>query len=308
MLASIDTWRGRSWPQAAFQPPRADDQTGTIELPVAVPAAPVAADGEAAPAEPPKPTVPPPPLDPGSTVFVFEDVPAQDGGRYLGAFLVQGATFDAAANRVVLTVTQTEARDAYDSAAWKRNYDSVTVYDSLPADSWLAFSKTAERGDAAGVMPVAEKLSIDQVETLLEARDRQRAYLVEIEKHDEAVEDRDEWPRIRERLDAGEVFPGSYWAVVTFKEPYAVAEGAAAEDAPRIRDRRDRDLRPPDRLRAGRQGHRDDRPGPLPPSTARCADLHPRRADRSRRRRSVGPVRGGHSGRRRRRPAGGPAA
>jgi hypothetical protein len=232
-LASIDTWRGRSWPQAAFQPPRADDQTGTIELPVAVPAAPVAADGEAAPAEPPKPTAPPPPLDPGSTVFVFEDVPAQDGGRYLGAFVVQGATFDAAANRVVLTVTQTEARDAYDSAAWKRNYDSVTVYDSLPADSWLAFSKTAERGDAAGVMPVAEKLSIDQVETLLEARDRQRAYLAEIEKHDEAVEDRDEWPRIRERLDAGEVFPGSYWAVVTFKEPYAVAEGAAAEDAPR---------------------------------------------------------------------------
>jgi hypothetical protein len=91
----IDTWRDRSWAKASFTPPKADGATGKLEIPFAT-AAPPAAEGDAAAAEPPKPGSPP--LDPGTTVYLFEDVPAQEGGRYLGAFLVQAADVDAPAS------------------------------------------------------------------------------------------------------------------------------------------------------------------------------------------------------------------
>jgi hypothetical protein len=136
-LDRIDTWRGRSWTKASFEPPKADGATGKLELPFASAAAP-AAEGEAAPAEPEKPGEPP--LNAGATVYVFEDVPAQEGGRYLGAFSVQAADVDLAGRRYVLTVTQTAPRDAYDAEVWKQTYDAVTVFESLPPDRWLAFS------------------------------------------------------------------------------------------------------------------------------------------------------------------------
>jgi len=229
-LGRIDTWRGNSWEKASFVPPKNDGATGTIEIPV--PAAAPAAEGEAAPAEPAAP--PPPPLNPGATVFVFDDVPAQDGGRYLGAFLVEKAEFDAAANRHVITVIQTENRDAYDAEVWRQSYDSVTVYGSLPADRWIAFSRTAKPGedgavDDAAVMPLPKKLSIEEVEALLQERDRQKGFIAELEKDGEAIDDKEEWSAIRRRLDDGEAFPGEYWATVTFQEPTVVAEGLKDE-------------------------------------------------------------------------------
>jgi len=228
-LDRIDTWHGRSWAKASFDPPKKDGATGTLEIPFG-PAAQPAAEGEAAPAEPPKPGSPP--LDNGSTVYLFEDVPAQEGGRYLGAFLVQAAEVDAPAGRFVLTVAQTEPRDAYDAQVWSRTYDSVTVYETLPSDRWQAFSKTAAATGDAPLAPEPQRLSLEQVEGLLEERDRQRTFLEEFEKH-ETVADKDEWERIRQRLDQGVEQPGSYWAVVKFTQTAAIATGIEDEAAAR---------------------------------------------------------------------------
>ena len=225
-LDRIDTWRGRSFEKASFEPPKADGQTGTLELPVGDPPPPPAEGEAAVPVEPVKPADPP--LDPGATVFLFEDVPAQEGGRYLGEFQVQTAVTDAAANRYVFTVTQTEQRDAYDAAVWNQTYDSVTVYDRLPGDRWLAFSKTGGLGDDEAAMPTPTRLTIEQVEALLQEREQQTEFLSEIDRH-ETIADKDEWERIRGRLDSGEDLPGSYWGVVRFKQPFTVAEDLDVE-------------------------------------------------------------------------------
>lgn len=208
----IDTWRGRSFEKASFEPPKADGQTGTLEIPIGDPPPPPAEGEAAVPVEPVKPADPP--LDPGATVFLFEDVPAQEGGRYLGEFQVQTAVTDA--NRYVFTVTQTEPRDAYDAAVWNQTYDSVMVYDRLPSDRWLAFSKTGGLGDDEAAMPTPTKLTLEEVEALLQAREK-------------TITDKDEWERIRGRLDSGEDLPGSYWGVVRFKEPFTVAEDLDVE-------------------------------------------------------------------------------
>lgn len=228
-LDRIDTWRGRSWTKASFEPPKADGATGKLEIPFPA-AGPAAAEGEAPAAEPEKPGDPP--LNPGATVYVFEDVPAQEGGRYLGAFSVQKADVDLAGRRSVLTVVQTAPRDTYDAEAWNQTYDSVTVLESLPPDRWLAFSKTPAAADGAAVMPEPKRLSIEQVEELLQERDRQATFLAEVEKH-ETVTDKEQWKQIREDIDAGKEPPGSYWAVVKFKEPATVAETLDDEEAKR---------------------------------------------------------------------------
>jgi hypothetical protein len=233
-LDRIETWHGRSWPNAAFQPPKADGETGKVEVPVAAaaPAAEGAAEGapEAAPAEPAKPVAPP--FDPGSTVYLFEEVPVQDGGRYLGEFLVGEVVFDAASNRHVLTVEQTEPRDEYDTVVWGRNYDAVTVYESLPADRWIAFTK-ADRAKADGGVIVPDTTRpIDEVEGMISQLE---TFLTDVKKHlePEPVEDKEEWAAIRARLTAGEEPPGIYWAKVRFKEPVTVAEGLVDEESKR---------------------------------------------------------------------------
>lgn len=240
-LDRIDTWRGRSWTKASFTPPKADGGTGTLEIPVAGRAAAPSAEGEAAAAEPVEPAEPvaaaepvtpgEPPLDAGATVYLFDDVPAQEGGRYLGAFRVQAADVDAPAGRFVLTVVATEPRDAYNAAVWSRGYDAVTVYETLPSDRWLAFSKTPPADAGAPLAPEPTRLSLEQVEQLLEERDRQQAFLAEVARHDTAV-DRADWEAIRRQLEEGTVQPGSYWALVTFKEAATIdaAVGGAAEE------------------------------------------------------------------------------
>ena len=219
-LDRIDTWRGRSFEKASFEPPKADGQTGTLELPVGDPPPPPAEGEAAVPVEPVKPADPP--LDPGATVFLFEDVPAQEGGRYLGEFQVQTAVTKAVANRYVyvFTVTQTEPRDKYDEGVWNQTYDSVMVYDCLPGDRWLSFSKTDGLKDAEAAIPTPKRLTIEQVEALLQEREK-------------TITDKDEWERIRGRLDSGEALPGSYWGVVRFKEPFTVAEDLDVEEEKR---------------------------------------------------------------------------
>ena len=82
-LDRVDNWRGRHWANASFNPPTADDQTGTITLPPASVAGRPADDagGEAAADAPAEGAPPPPPqptgapVDPGATVYIFDDTP-----------------------------------------------------------------------------------------------------------------------------------------------------------------------------------------------------------------------------------------
>lgn len=231
-LDRTSNWRGRHWDKASFRPPAKDGETGTIELPppttvdaedepAAVdPAADPAAGGEPAPAQPAGQ-----PLDPGSTVYVFDETPAKDGGLYLGAFRVDAVAGDPATGRLTLTVAQTAARDDYDRKAWSRAYDAVTVYDTLPADRWLAFSETSRAagpdGVAQQIAPQPAKKSEEDLAELVP-----EPFLSDVERHAlsaadagdrEAVEEAD-WPALREALAKGERLAGEAWAEVEFKD------------------------------------------------------------------------------------------
>ncbi|MFM8734709.1 MAG: hypothetical protein ACKOC8_05880 [Pirellulales bacterium] len=228
-LERVETWRGRSWEKAELKPPKADGETGTIKLRVAA-AATAPAEGEPAPDAPAEPAKPP--IDAGANVYVF-DTAEGEIGRYLGEFRVQSSTLDAAENRFVLTVEQTAPRDDYDRESWARVYDNVVVFENLPIDRWLAFSRLERNAVDTSTMAEPTKLSIDQVEEMLDNRDEQKQFIDEVREHDEPLADKEEWVAIRKRLESGESLPGTYWATVTFKESHAVAEGLGDEAASR---------------------------------------------------------------------------
>lgn len=242
-LDRVDNWRGRHWANASFNPPPADDQTGTITLPPApVAGGPAdldggeaAADGPAEGAAGPQPTGAP--VDPGATVYVFDDTPfstTEEGGMYLGAFVVQAIATDEGSKRQVLTVQQTAPRDRYDTRAWSQAHDSVTVYTELPTDRWLAFSQTpasppgaeppddgedrpADRDQRTAPQP--RKRLDEALDTLVpEAfRDAVRRHALSGTDVREPIDEAD-WPEIRQRIDEGKALPGEYWAEVTFND------------------------------------------------------------------------------------------
>ncbi len=255
-LTRVDNWRGRHWEKATFTPPPADDQNGSIVLPAAS-----AEPGAAAPAEPPadggEPVAPPAepatapegdipagpavaaaPIDPGATVYVFDDTPmaAGEGGKYLGAFIVQAVA--TANGRQELSIQQTAPRDAYDAKVWSQPYESVTVYTELPNDRWLAFSET--RGTPAAEHPTSDdaKIAPPPVKRVEEAidelvpeldvpsnglakymnfRERVKQHALSANAVPEAI-DASQWQDLRSRIASGDILPGEYWAEVTFKE------------------------------------------------------------------------------------------
>ncbi|MFM7137540.1 MAG: hypothetical protein ACKO1M_10795 [Planctomycetota bacterium] len=231
-LERTANWRGRYWDKAAFRPPANDGATGTIELPAP---ATVAAEDDAAAADPgadpaaePEPAAGRPagqPLDPGATVYVFDETPAKDGGLYLGAFRVSAVAGDEATGRLKLTVTQTSPRDDYDRQAWSRAYDTVTVYDTLPADRWLAYSETSRAAGPDGVdqqiAPQPAKKSEEDLAKLVP-----QPFLADVERHalsaadarDQEVVEEADWPKVREAIDEGDRLPGEAWAEVEFKD------------------------------------------------------------------------------------------
>ena len=242
-LDRVDNWRGRHWANASFNPPTADDQTGAITLPPASVAGGPADDagGEAAADAPAEGAPPPPPqptgapVDPGATVYVFDDTPfstAEEGGMDLGAFVVRAIATDEGSGRQVLTVQQTAPRDRYDTRAWSRAHDSVTVYTELPSDRWLAFSQTpapppgAEPPDDGEDRPADRdrrtapqpRKRLDETLDMLvpEAfRDAVRRHALSGTDVREPI-DKADWPDIRQRIDEGKALPGEYWAEVTF--------------------------------------------------------------------------------------------
>ena len=131
----------------------------------------------------------------------------------------------------VLTVLQTAARDPIDAEMWASDYEydvqdnesGVTVYESLPPDRWAA-----SPGESI------DTLSIDEIEKMLDERDRQRTSLDQAdqaESQSRAIA-QDEWSQIRQRLDDGTELAGSYWAVVRFKEATTVAEAGDDVESP----------------------------------------------------------------------------
>ncbi len=97
------------------------------------------------------------------------------------------------------------------------------MYESLPPDRWAA-----SPGESI------DTLSIDEIEKMLDERDRQRTSLDQAdqaESQSRAIA-QDEWSQIRQRLDDGTELAGSYWAVVRFKEATTVAEAGDDVESP----------------------------------------------------------------------------
>jgi len=203
-LAFVDTWHGRAWDKATLSPPR-DGKTGTISIEMA------SEESELAP------------LSAGAEVAVFDNANVEDEGRFLGLFRIQAVKANKGDENCLLTIVPA-AKPAppseRDSKLWTRDYDEVTVYESLPVDRWLAFHRTpadaaeATADDADGTptsrwMPRPQKTS---GEDSLKGLEQQMEALTQ---HDKQVPE-DEWPQLGEKLAGGEILPGRYWAVVEF--------------------------------------------------------------------------------------------
>lgn len=128
-------WRGRTWSDAEFRPPRDADATGEISL---------TSDGNAADR---------PPLRPGAVIYVFDDAGVEDGGRYLGQFVVKETSYERP-GRHVLKVALTGPPDAYDAAVLAEDHAPVTVSEELPVahtdvppDGWTTVIDQVRAGE-----------------------------------------------------------------------------------------------------------------------------------------------------------------
>ena len=210
-LAFVDTWHGRSWKKASLAPPRPDKNKpgmvspGTISIPM-----PSEKAGDS-------------PLDVGAEIAVFDDVNVADEGRFLGLFRVQAVNAQVGSETATLTIVPASTPvppSKADLKLWTRDYEEVTVYESLPTDRWLAFHTTPAdgsggddpvggSGSASRWRPQPRKTSAEELLGNLEEQ------MDEFKKHGESVPE-DEWPKLKEQLAGGEIPPGHYWAVVTF--------------------------------------------------------------------------------------------
>lgn len=225
-LDRVETWRGRAWKQAAFSPPQAD-APGTIalpeqEAPAAAEAEPAAAAPEGGGPEAAKPAAGSPtlPINAGAEISVFDDATLEEGGRFLGVFRVVAAVYDAAAKRTTLQIVPAVPPDAADRRAWSKTYESVTVYEDLPVDRWMAFHRMPSQATAdttAGVLPAPAKT--DPKELLAKLERLEAAF----ERHGTEVEGDPE--EIAAQIAAGTAAPGRYWAEVEFTAPLDLAEG-----------------------------------------------------------------------------------
>ena len=204
-LAFVDTWHGRAWEKAVFSPPR-DGKPGTISIEKA------SDESERAP------------VAAGTEVAVFDDASVADAGRFLGLFRVQAVKANKGEENCQLTIvpaaTPAPPSEA-DTKLWARNYDEVTVYESLPVDRWMAFHKTptgavgaggeadADGTSASRWRPQPQKTTGDDSLKSLEEQ------MEALAQHGKEVPE-GEWPQLGEKLAGGEIAPGRYWAVVEF--------------------------------------------------------------------------------------------
>ena len=210
-LAFVDTWHGRRWRNATLSPPRnGNPGTISIEMP--------SEESESGS------------LPAGAEVAVFDDAGVEEDGRFLGLFRVQSVNAVKGAETCQLSIVPASLPvppDEADVARWNRDYDAVTVYESLPVDRWLAFHKTQTAGDddkggSDRWMPKPRKTSGE------EALEHLEEHMTSLARHDDEVPQA-EWPQLKtETLDGKsrtylvapngteEIHPGRYWAVVEF--------------------------------------------------------------------------------------------
>jgi hypothetical protein len=227
-LDSVDTWRGRRWEHASFSPPEGDDQEGTLNLPP--PAREPVPEGETAPPEGTAAAAAGNPLDPGMILYLFDEASFNDGGRYLGAFIVAAIDQDPEGGHSV-TVRQTAPRDHYDSEAWAHASGDVVVFDQLPTDRWSAFTTTpTERREpveaddgpatpAADIAPTPVRPTPATIEELVaeQFRDGVQRHSLTAAETPGQIEPA-EWPGLRDSIEEGRVLPGEYWAQAEFTD------------------------------------------------------------------------------------------
>jgi len=211
-LAFVDTWHGRAWEKAALSPPR-DGKPGTISIEMA------SDESELAP------------VAAGTEVAVFDDASVSDEGRFLGLFRVQAVKANKGEENCQLTIVPAAAPappSEADTKLWTRNYDEVTVYESLPVDRWMAFHKTpagaegeadADGTSASRWRPQPQKTT---GEDSLKSLEEQMEGLAQ---HGKEVPE-GEWPQLGEELASGEILPGRYWAVVEFTQNVTFTKAA----------------------------------------------------------------------------------
>ena len=217
-LDRVETWRIPGWENASFAPPKDAASAGQIDLP---------AEGNVEDA---------PPVQPGAHVFVFDMAKLEDGGRYLGEFLVREVKYDAGTKRFVLTVAHASGRDKADEEALAGRHDAVAVYENLPVDRWLAFYRMQQAAEAVdSVMPEAVKTPLEEVEKALtpsgEVNRLVGDFIESFKTHEEVVPE-NEWPAVISSIEKGETLPGIFWGVVEFTTPHAFAAPEAAQSAP----------------------------------------------------------------------------
>jgi hypothetical protein len=163
-------------------------------------------------------------VDAGAELAVFAG--KDDEGIFLGLFRVQAVNPNKGTEKATLTIVPASSPDppgAADAALWNRDYENVTVYESLPVDRWLTFHRTptdaAPAGEGGGASSTASHTPRPQKTAggdLLEGLEQQ---MNELTQHGDEVPEA-EWQNIGAELDAGKNgrLPGSYWAVVEFTE------------------------------------------------------------------------------------------
>lgn len=195
----VNTWRNRHWDNAAFGPPR-NDKAGTLTLPFPNDAADTS------------------PINEGAELAVFDNTAVENGGRFLGIFQVTDIQTDAEKKSHTLTVRSATQPDNIDEKLWSKNYDTVSIYEDLPVDRWLAFYATTQSADETTdtlLIPEPQKNqgSADEMLKSLETQ------LESFHKHEEVVEE-SAWKQLAEEKDKRLIPLGEYWASVVFKEPH----------------------------------------------------------------------------------------
>jgi len=165
-------------------------------------------------------------------IFLFDESPLAEGGRYLGAFTVREAAFDAGIDSQVLMATFVGEPNERERKVLSEPHGPVTIYDELPVDRWIAFFRLNPATDGATANRVTARNDVaaqfdgiddDAVRALVQA------FVERFEQHESEVSEA-EWPAALQQLSEGAVVPGSFWATVEFTKSHTFA-GAAGSTA-----------------------------------------------------------------------------
>lgn len=226
-LERVNTWRGRSWSNGFFQPP-ATDKPGRLvfELPESAP--------------------PNPFINAGAQLFLFDSGAADEGGRFLGVFRVGEVKVEE--KDLVLAVTPAARPGPLQQRLWRRDFDSVQAFETLPVDRWLAFCRTArpddegEDGDGLVdgeepgrstpyvVLPRLRRTNFADDANAKDLLADLEAQLDRFERHETIVPEEQWRPWVDLKKPPPDEPWGTYWAAVTFTLAHGITTREAGRD------------------------------------------------------------------------------